>query len=67
MMRRLSEPELLREPPRRPDEPSETSLRAALVLAQVLRVLSAELTYEQLRALRPELAYAIARGLRGEP
>jgi len=68
MMRRLSELELLREPPRRADERafSHEPERAAALLAHVLRVLSAELTDDQLRALRPQLAHAIACGLRGE-
>ena len=68
MMRRLSESELLREPPRRADErtSSHDPERAAALLAQVLRVLSAELTDDRLRALRPQLAHAIACGLRGE-
>lgn len=69
MMRRLSEHELLREPARALCEATDAShdeQRAAL-LAHVSRVLSTELSAEQLHSLRPLLEHAIARGLRGEP
>ena len=60
-------------PTHAPGSPAETRAvtrepeRAAALLSHVLRVLSTELTDEQLRVLRPELAHAIARGLWSEP
>jgi hypothetical protein len=66
MMRRLSEPELLREPARRVGEAPDAShqaARQAALLAHVQRVLVDELSDEQLQSLRPRLEHAILCGL----
>jgi hypothetical protein len=66
MMRRLDESELAREPARTLGEAHGLPQRAA-VLAHVLRVLTSELSSEQLLSLRAQLEHAIERGLRGAP
>ncbi|MEY4515551.1 MAG: hypothetical protein RLZZ450_7673 [Pseudomonadota bacterium] len=66
MMRRLSEPELSREPARRVGEAKDVShhaARQAALLAHVQRVLVDELSDEQLESLRPRLEHAIVCGL----
>lgn len=66
MMRRLSESELSRQPARTlveaRDRSHEHTQRAAL-LANMLRVLSPQLSSEQLLALRPQLEHAITSSL----
>lgn len=66
MMRRLDESELAREPARRLGD-AHACDQAAAVLAHVQRVLTSELSSEQLLSLRARLEHAIARGLRGDP
>jgi hypothetical protein len=82
MMRRLTEPELSREPARtlfrsraeqagaatcEPTDAAQGLEQRAVLLSHLQRVLASELSEAQLATLRPLLEHAIARGLWCDP